>query len=56
VLASAGELEVRVSSRNGKKDAVVAVMVGEPADFRQADTIPVEAHDLVEPLRMSCDA
>jgi hypothetical protein len=51
VLASSREFEVSLRSRYSEEDAVVPVMVVEPPDLRQAESIPIEPDDLVESIR-----
>jgi Domain of unknown function (DUF3303) len=55
VRAAAGELEVRVRSRDGEEHSVVALVVIEAADFWQAEAVAVEVDEFVQTARMSCD-
>jgi hypothetical protein len=56
VLPPAGELEVRVGSGEREEDAVVTLVVLEPAELRQAEPLAVETDDLLEALRVSSEA
>ena len=50
VSAASGQLEMRTGARHREKDAVVAVVIAEAADFGQPDAVSVELDDLVEAL------
>ena len=56
-LAAAGrELEVCTSSGQLEEHAVVAVVIAEPADLGETDTVAIEDDDLAQPLRVTRDA
>jgi hypothetical protein len=50
-----GQLEVRPGARDGEEDAVVAHVVAEAADLRQADPVAVERDDLGQALGVAGD-
>src|SRR5262245_57681211 len=53
--AAARELDLRIRPWNSQEHAVVTIVVVEAPDFRQSDPVAVEAHELLESLRLSRD-
>src|SRR4051812_27769913 len=51
-----GQLEVGARARHLKEDAVVAVVVAEPADLDQAEAVAVERDQRLEALGVAGDA
>jgi hypothetical protein len=53
VLPAAREFELRACFRQAEEHTVVAVMIGEAAELRQAESVALEADELREALRVS---
>ena len=55
-ISTGSELEVRSRPRNIKENAVITVMVGEPAELWKSDAISIERHHFLEPIGVACNA
>jgi hypothetical protein len=56
VVTPGRELQVRACARDREENAVIAVVIAEPADLGEAESIAVEGDDLVQALGVTSNA